>query len=215
MLGENIQQIQTMKDKFPAWVAIVCIAGRTELPEERVVFLEKDIREIAREFGLELKEQINGVDGAQALKIVLNPSREPYWKFGYKGGCHDVFFVVTLDMASELAEKMNNLAETLGYPSSDIGVYIQPRHQGVNVHCEFNLPYNPNNPQESARVRNLYLKASEALINWGAFFTRPYGIWADLAFQQDEPSARLLRHIKGVFDPKGIMNPGKLCFKVE
>ena len=95
---------------------------------------------------------------------------------------------------------------------SDIGVYLQPRFQGVNCHCEFNLPYAPDVGEEMSRVRELFIDASESLVNQGAFFTRPYGIWADLAFQQDGHSADLLKNIKGIFDPNGVMNPGKLCF---
>ena len=51
------------------------------------------------------------------------------------------------------------------------------------------------------------------MANRGAFFTRPYGIWADLAFERDPQSAYLLNRVKEIFDPNGIMNPGKLCFK--
>ena len=62
-----------------------------------------------------------------------------------------------------------------------------------------------------------FSKASECiqgcLMNQGAFFTRPYGIWADMAFNKDEQSMILLKQIKGILDPNGVMNPGKLCFK--
>lgn len=215
VLGENSQQIKALKDQLPPWLIFVGIAGRDELPEERVEFQEKDIAEIALQFGLELLPEVPGAVGAQVMEVIINPSREPYWKLGYKGGCQDIFFITTLDKAPDFAKTMQSAAEESGYPVSDIGVYIQPRHQGVNCHCEFNLPYSPDEPREVSRIQALHVRASEALINQGAFFTRPYGIWADLAFNRDEQSTTLLKKIKGTFDPKGVMNPGKLCFKVK
>ncbi len=213
VLGENSEHSEALKEQLPPWVVVVVIAGRDELPQERVEFQEKDIEEIARDFGLELLPAVPGATGAQVLKVIMNPSPEPYWKNRYKGGCQDIFFVTTLDRTPDFLKTMYATAEASGYAVSDIGVYLQPRHQGVNCHCEFNLPYNPDVPLEVSRVRELYTGASETLLDRGAFFTRPYNIWADLAFQRDEHSASMLKKIKGIFDPNGVMNPGKLCFK--
>jgi FAD/FMN-containing dehydrogenase len=211
-LGGNPDGIKALKEKLPPWVVLVGIAGREELPAERVEFQEKDIQDIARQFGLELTPEIPGTTGGQALPVIISPSREPYWKLGYKGSCQDFFFITTLDRTPAFVKTMTSAAESSGYSVSDIGVYLQPRHQGVNCHCEFSLPYNPDKPEEVSRARGLYARASDALMEQGAFFSRPYGIWANLAFKRDPQSASLLKNIKNVFDPKGIMNPGKLCF---
>ena len=111
---------------------------------------------------------VPGAVGAQVLEVIINPSREPYWKLGYKGGCQDIFFITTLDRTPEFVRTMYPVAEASGYPVSDIGVYLQPRHQGVNCHCEFSLPYDPDKQREVSRMQTLYTKASEALINQGA-----------------------------------------------
>jgi FAD/FMN-containing dehydrogenase len=210
VLGENPDQIKKLKQQLPPWIVILGIAGRTELPEERVDFMQKDIAEIATQFGLKMEAAIPGAGGAEVLDTILSPSREPYWKFNYKGGCRDIFFITTLDKTTEFLKTMNFMAEGSKYPVSDIGVYLQPRHQGVNCHCEFNLPYEPE--QETTFIHELFIKASESLINQGAFFSRPYGVWAEMAFKRDEQSTKLLKNIKRTFDPNNIMNPGKLCF---
>ena len=211
-LGGNSEQIKASMDQLPPWVVIVGIAGRNELPEERVEFQDKDISEIAQQFGLEFIPAVPGASGVQLQKVMLNTSRDPYWKLDYQGGCQDIFFVTTLDKTPELVRAMHSMAEESGYPTSDIGVYVQPRHQGVNCHCEFSLPYDPEDRGQVDRIQALYTKASETLINQGALFTRPYGIWANMAFNRDAHSTTLLKKIKGIFDPNGIMNPGKLCF---
>ena len=155
---------------------------------------------------------IPGVTSEEVLKVITAPSLEPYWKNRYKGSCQDIFFITTLDRTYDFIKTMNTAAEASGYPVSDIGVYLQPRFQGVNCHCEFNLPYDPDVDEEVSGVRELFIRSSESLLNQGAFFTRPYGIWADLAYQKDKHSAALLKKIKGIFDPNGVMNPGKLYF---
>ena len=63
-----------------------------------------------------------------------------------------------------------------------------------------------------ARVKELYRKASEELIGQGAYFSRPYGMWANMVYNRDTQGTIALRKIKQIFDPKNVMNPGKLCF---
>jgi hypothetical protein len=215
ILNNRSARKKDLKTKIPPWTVLVGIAGRAELPEERVQFQENDIRDIARQFNLELKAEISGLAGSDLIDIITKTSPEPYWKMGYKGAFQDIFFVSTLDRTPEFVKTMYETASAQGYPVSDIGVYLQPRHQGVNCHCEFTLPYAPDKPREVSRVKTLINQASEAFFKQGAFFTRPYGSWADLAFSRDKMSTDLLRNIKGTFDPNGVMNPGKLCFKVK
>jgi len=107
---------------------------------------------------------------------------------------------------------MSAVAEVYGYPPTDIGVYIQPLHQGTSCHCEFNLPFDPSNQAEIVRIRELYTRASEELLKQGAFFSRPYGIWAQMIYKRDVQTTRVLKKIKEIFDPNNVMNPGKLCF---
>jgi hypothetical protein len=215
LLGEDSAQIKALMEQLPPWTVLLGIAGRAELPEERVEFQQKDIGEIAHQFGLELKSDIPGASGPEVLKLLTGLSQEPYWKLRYKGGCHDIFFVTTLDRTPEFVNVMQVVAEGAGYPVPDVGVYIQPRHQGVNCHCELNLPYRSDSEEETSRMRSLLTRGSEGMLNNGAFFSRPYNIWANMAFERDVKSTGLLRKIKSTFDPRGVMNPGKLCFEVK
>ena len=62
-------------------------------------------------------------------------------------------------------------------------------------------------------MTTLYLESSRALMSSGAFFSRPYGPWAPMVYARDRNGAQMLQRLKGVFDPAGILNPGKLCFQ--
>jgi hypothetical protein len=210
-LGTDADQISEIKAKLPPWAIIVGIAGRDVFPEERVKYQKKDITDIAQQFGLKPYSEIGGVRGGEMLDKILNPSTEPYWKLGYKGGFQDIFFLTTLNKIPEYVRTMYSAAEALDYAASDIGIYLQPLHQGVSCHCEFTLPYAPNNGQV-AKVKALLGRASEALINQGAFFSRPYGMWADMALNRDAQHTMLLKKVKEIFDPNNVLNPGKLCF---
>jgi hypothetical protein len=212
ILGEEANKIRTLREELPSWVIIIGIAGRDILPEKRVEVQEKDIRDITQQFGLHLASAIPEVRSGQVLDALLQPSREPYWKLGYKGGCEDIFFLTTLNKTPEFVKTMYSLAEALKYPSRDIGIYIQPQHQGVAYHCEFSLPYDPENRKEVAKTKELFTRVSEELIKQGAYFSRPYGMWANMVYNRDAQSTILLKEIKEIFDPNHVLNPGKLCF---
>ncbi len=211
ILGQG-SDITALKQKLPPWIIIMGIAGRKYLPEERIEFQEKDITCILQQFGLQLLPALPGTSGEQVLEALLNPSKTPYWKLGYKGGCQDIFFLTTLNRAPEFLKTMNSVAAELGYATTDIGGYIQPLQQGVSCHCEFNLPYNPDNQTETTRMRQLFAKASDRLLKEGAFFSRPYGIWAEGEYNRAAQTTIMLKKVKGIFDPNNVLNPGKLCF---
>ena len=162
-------RIKALMAELPPWVVLVGIAGRNILPRERVEFQEKDISDIARKFGLRLVPAIPGASNSEVLKTLLNPSREPYWKLDYKGGCQDIFFLTTLNRTPEFVSIMSSVAEENGYPTSDTGIYIQPLHQGANCHCEFILPFDRDNPGEVTRMRQLFTRASEEISQTGGF----------------------------------------------
>ncbi len=172
----------------------------------------KDISDIAQQFGVRLASAIPGARDGEVLERLLNPSREPYWKLDYKGGCQDIFFLTTLNRTPEFIETMYSASQALGYSPSEIGIYIQPQHLGVSCHCEFSLPYDPSNPREVSKTQRLLTEVSATLLNQGAFFSRPYGIWADMVYNRDAQATMALKKLKGIFDPNNVMNPGKLCF---
>jgi hypothetical protein len=212
ILSAKSDEIKALREQLPTWVLLVGIAGRDYLPLERVAFQEKDISDFVHQSGLEMVSTIPRAKNEELLETLLNPSREPYWKLSYKGGCQDIFFITNLNKTSEFVKTMYSAARRQKYPISDIGVYIQPQHQGVSCHCEFNLPYEPANRKELTGVEALFTHASDELLKQGAFFSRPYGIWADMVYNRDAATTMMLKKVKGLFDPNNVMNSGKLCF---
>ncbi len=212
ILGEGTEQIMGLREELPPWILIFSLAGRDIMPEEKVEFLKKDIGDIAQQFGVRLESAIPGASDSQVAEAMLAPSKEPYWKLRNKGGCQDIFFLTTLNRVPEFVTTMNALAEAFKYPPSDIGVYIQPTHLGTSCHVEFSVPFDPDDEKEVAKVQGFFTKASEELGKQGAFYSRPYGIWADMAYSRNAEHTDVSRKLKGLFDPNNVLNPGKLCF---
>ena len=50
------------------------------------------------------------------------------------------------------------------------------------------------------------------LIAAGAYFSRPYGAWAQPVYNRDAAARDALRKVKEIFDPNNVLNPSKLCF---
>ncbi|MBN1189635.1 MAG: FAD-binding oxidoreductase [Dehalococcoidales bacterium] len=205
-------EYQSLKDKLPAWNLFYTVAGYEVFPEERVSAYIKDITDLTKRLALETGKSSGGISANQILKAVQNPCEEPYWKIRYKGASEDIFFLTLNNKIEDSVKTMKDAASKAGYAVTDMGVYIQPVVQGTSVHCEFNLFYDPANKTDVNKVKGLTMDATRALLARNAFFSRPYGEVTDMIVNRDAATRSVQTKLKNIFDPKGIMNPGKLGF---
>ena len=212
IVGGSAAEIESLKNGLPAWTVVVGISGGQILAEEKLAAQEADIRDIAQQHGLQMTPALQGIRGDEMLDVILGSSPEPYWKLRYKGGSQDIFFLTTLDKTPRFITTLFAAADEKHYPIPNIGVYLQPVHQGVGCHCEFILPFDRSSGVEVQKTQELFREASHRLFRQGAYFSRPYGIWADMVYNADARTMLVTQKIKDIFDPKHVMNPGKLCF---
>jgi FAD/FMN-containing dehydrogenase len=198
ILEQDPQSIEECRSALPPYILTFVVAGYNRLPEDRVDYQTKDVAEVA--------------DAGKLLQVLSEPSAEPYWKLRYRGNNADIFFLTTLDRSPQFIEIMQRVAWETGFPPNSIGTYIQPIQQGRSCHVEFTLAFDPADEMDVARTKRTFEQASKALMHQGAFFSRPYGMWADMTSNQYAENVIALRKVKKIFDPNNVMNPGKLCF---
>lgn len=212
IVAEKPGEIRSLMSELPPWILIMSLAGRGYFPEEELQYQELDLQEAANSFNLELTSSLNRANRIAVQKKLTDPPEE-YHKLRFSGGCQEIFFITTLDRTPDFVIQMKSLAGTsLQQPMEELGVYLQPTVQGCACHCDFLLTYDPTNPQGKTKTKGLLTEASAALADSGAFFSRPYGQWARLAYGKDAESTAALKKVKDIFDPRNIMNPDKLCF---
>ena len=206
------RRVAVLRDTLAEWTLVVALGGRAHLATERLASQRGDLAELAKEHGHHVQTTLpeTHVGTVDAALRGLDPTGG--WRAAAAGASQEIFFLTTLDKTPWYVATMTEVALDHGSPLAELGVYLQPQHQGVSCHCEFVLAYDPGSAATVARARAVHEQASRQLIDDGAYFSRPYGAWAQPVYDRDPESTRLLREVKRIFDPNNIMNPGKLCF---
>ncbi len=208
---------EALRQIIPPWTLILVLAGGKRRPEEKIEYEKDALEEIGVELPIPaLPTSLAGVPGVERkLPEMLRrawPKEKTHWKFAYKGSCQDLFFHTVLSRAPAFTKAVRDVAAKHGYPIDDIGFYVQPLESSRACHYECNFYYNPDDPKDAERVRNLLIETAEILLSMGAFFTRPYGPIADMVYDRATSYTMALKKVKGWLDPNNIMSPGRLCF---
>jgi FAD/FMN-containing dehydrogenase len=206
-------EIEKLHDKLPNWILIAGISGKGILAEDEFEYRRSDTIDIATEFGLTLDDTLH-IKSSDIKDLLYKPSTEPYWKLRFKGGCREILFTTTLDRVSSFYDAFLDEAEKNEYSTDEIAAYIQPIVHGTSTHCCLDIYYNPHNEDDVKHVDKLLFDGSMRLLKEGAFFSRPFGPFTDVIFENSSSETlNALRKVKGIFDPNNILNPGTLCFK--
>ncbi|MFC2019500.1 FAD-binding oxidoreductase [Chloroflexota bacterium] len=208
-------EYKSLKKSLPPWTLLICLSGLGRLPEGRIQYEEAALKDVATQVGFKVLPTVADIPdlGARLIKMLRKPwPKDGYWKHNSKGACQDIFFYTTVDRSSQFTEAIAHAASEEGYPTGDIGVYLQPVERGRACFCQYNIYYNPDDEEGVDQVRRLFFKASERAMGMGGFFTTPYGTWAEMVYSRAASYTTTLKVVKEALDPNNILNPGKLCF---
>ncbi len=212
------ERFAELRQVLPPWTTILVIGGLKRRPEEKIAYEEECLREImSTQFpGLKLLDTLSGMAdmGEKVPEMLRQPWRQDstYWKHAYKGNCQDITFMTTLDRVEKFIPVVNGVAAKYQYPVDEIGCYVQPAENGHACQLQFNFYYNPNNEAEREKIGQIYTEAATATLEKGAYFTQLYGVVPDIVYRQNEDYTSILKRVKKLLDPNGILNPGHLCF---
>ena len=213
ILSKTPSEREMIQRKLPAYVQIFCIGGLKRFPDERIAYQQADFLETSQECGVTPLHTIpEAPRAADFFEKNLHRCWEGdvYWKDVRRGASADIFFITTMNKAADFIHVMQQQAGAAGYNFQDIGFYLQPIENGRAAHVEFSIPFNPEDQQECAQVKQLHGLASEEVYNLGALFTRAYGPWAQITASRNAGQYQTAKLIKELLDKNNIMNPGKL-----
>ena len=209
IFGVDRDSVLGLAGRLPAWTLFVNIASPNYFPEERVAFETEALQEDARALGLEVAKRIEG-QAADRITAMQQDLPQQHYKERLGAAADEIFFLTQTDKAAPFIETFQVLHASSG-STLPFGVYLQPRVQGSSCHLEF-TSFWEGAPTGSPTARTaFYRQASQALGARGAYFSRPYGIWRDIAYGRDPHILPYLRHVKTMFDPQGVLNLGKFC----
>ncbi|MCX5894978.1 MAG: hypothetical protein NTZ51_03980, partial [Proteobacteria bacterium] len=170
------------------------------------------VKEIADQYKCSVTQEVKAIpEASERFQSMLTGPWEGdvYWKERQLGGCLDIVFESGMDKIPGYWNLFQQIAGEYGLMGSNLGLYIQPRQRARVCHVEFNIPCDP----DSSSVENVKLfhrKASEAIMNAGAFFYRPYYDWADKIYSRSGYTFETIKKLKKIIDPNRTMNPGKI-----
>jgi FAD/FMN-containing dehydrogenase len=212
MAADGRGDYEKLRTGLPSWILFYTISGTRYFPREKVDYLRKDVADLATRVGVKPSRSVGGVSAFDMMEVLHGPPAGEHWKSTRGTAAADIFFITIYEKLQELTDTMKNVATEFEYPVSELGVYLQPIVQAVDYHCEFTLFFDKTDAGQKAKVVALVEAASGALSDRGAFFSRPYGPWAAMAYAKDPATVAALRKVKKIFDPNRVMNPGKLCY---
>ena len=146
------------------------------------------------------------ISDKEILHFLYEPCEKP-WRMRLKGAYQDIFFLTSFEKIPKFISLMETKFE------KDLGIYIQPINQGTSYHIEFDLHYDPEDINEVNAIKEKNRGIRAQLMDIGAFFSRPYGVWAKDVFSHHSLEIiDALKKVKQIFDPNKVLNPGVLCF---
>ncbi len=191
---------------LPEWILFANFSANCDLSEDRVAFEVSDLNDLTSVAGL---TPVSELAGFAASDVIAAHARLPEsdYRNGPSGDHRSVVFLTQADRTPAFGTIAKDLATKHAIAPSDVASYIQPRLQGRNCSIEFVLPTDANTALKAdAFIGDL----AQATCDAGGFYSRPYGDWTDMAYEKNPELVPYLRHCKSMFDPDGILHPGRL-----
>lgn len=201
---------ELLRKKAAPWTLLCRISGYARSPEERIKIYTGYLQEECAKEDLTFLYSPRNLDGFGSWvdhRLKDCDRNEIYWKLR-RGALRDILFLAPPSRTADLTKTMSELLAA--HPAQDLGLTLQPQVQGRAFRVEADLYCT-----EEVRTKACLLAdaAEAALFAQGALFDRPYSkALSQLVFSADPAVTAAQKKLKKVFDPKGIFNPGKLCF---
>jgi len=206
LMARPSDDVAELAEKLPAWTLFVTQSGTTLRPQQKLAWQMNDLNACALAQACAVHEALGG-HSADELATRLRTPLDGDYRDRVTGAHQELFFLQAFSgMPSIMAAKADCMRDN----SLPVGTYIQPMAQGTYCHVEFTLPHPP---ELLHKVAPFWQTLTSACAQAGAFFSRPYGTWRDLAFASDESVQTMLTAAKTLLDAKHTMNPNRFPYQ--
>lgn len=194
----------------PRWLVYLSISAPDARPDACMAWKRAEVGRLAAGAGV---EPVPDRDiSAEALAAQIQDPPAGSYKDAPLGAHREVFCLSQLSRVEALVQAVDPLLDEAAAQTDGgivAGIYIQPTVQGVSCHVDFTLFHAP---QFATAAAQLDRRVAAVLAEKGGFLSRPYGDWAQIAYERDPGIVPYLGKVKSMFDPRHVLNPGRLCF---
>lgn len=206
-LAENNEKFtERANHSIPDWYLYVNVTAPDFLPEQGLQWQLADLEAFVNKLPVTLMTEAHP-DLLSSLELRLKEPPETFYKDIPYGTHTDIFCLAQFSKVGELVAAAESILAR--NPEVSFGLYLQPTIQGTSCHIDVSLFHDDSQKTMAAEIEKELVKT---LADRGGFFSRPYGNWAEDAFKRNETIVPQLQKVKNIFDPAGIMSPGKLCY---
>lgn len=211
LLAKDKQEIDELKKALPAWTAVIGLSGNDE---QEVAYKDLDIKDVLKKFNLKSVTRVAAEADLQARMMAeIDSPRGMLNQRRYRGGCNYIACMASNTQLRSFYKLVLQAASNNGSGAEELGWMIMPLNFGGSYYFEPSVYHDPADEQQTQKAKQRFKHMSETLIRAGGFFPRPYPMWAEAVYSRMGAYHRKIKMLKDLYDPKNIMNPGKLALR--
>ncbi|WP_287153260.1 FAD-binding protein [Candidatus Solincola tengchongensis] len=194
LLTRSPAEADALAEELPPWNAVFGFDNHPALVE----IWDRQTREMAEGLGGERQE-------GELASLMREKFEWPWYvrdREHYRGAVETVEYFT---FAGKVVPLFDVTAAALeGYVLGRVAI---PSYYGAAFYCETDIYHSPDDPA----VPEAWFRAYREVLDRGAHVGRPRGEVARLVYSRLDPeNVRMIRNLKRVLDPKGLLNPGQL-----